>query len=113
MSTHCSCPQKHQKEDPITDGFKPPCGCWELNSGPLEEQSVFLNTKLSLQSLIDCLDFVFFLFVLELAIARWPQTQRSPVFASQVLGLKVCTTMSVFLVFFESLVPSLAHILFT
>jgi hypothetical protein len=29
--------------DPITDGFKPPCGCWELNSGPLEEQSVLLT----------------------------------------------------------------------
>ena len=26
--------------DPITDGCKPPWGCWELNSGPLEEQSV-------------------------------------------------------------------------
>ena len=24
----------------ITDGCEPPCGCWELNSGPLEEQSV-------------------------------------------------------------------------
>jgi hypothetical protein len=23
---------------PITDGCEPPCGCWELNSGPLEEQ---------------------------------------------------------------------------
>jgi hypothetical protein len=22
---------------PITDGCEPPCGCWELNSGPLEE----------------------------------------------------------------------------
>jgi hypothetical protein len=24
-------------EEGITDGYKPPCGCWELNSGPLEE----------------------------------------------------------------------------
>ena len=24
--------------DLITDGCEPPCGCWELNSGPLEEQ---------------------------------------------------------------------------
>jgi hypothetical protein len=23
--------------DPITDGREPPCGCCELNSGPLEE----------------------------------------------------------------------------
>jgi len=22
------------------DGYDPPCGCWELNSGPLEEQTV-------------------------------------------------------------------------
>jgi hypothetical protein len=23
--------------DPITDSCEPPCGCWDLNSGPLEE----------------------------------------------------------------------------
>ena len=36
--------------DPITDGCEPPCGCWELNSGPLEEQSVLLPTEPRLQS---------------------------------------------------------------
>jgi hypothetical protein len=36
---------------PITDGYKPPCGCWDLNSGPLEEQSVLVTTKPSLQPL--------------------------------------------------------------
>ena len=36
-------------EGPITDGCEPPCGCWELNLGPLEEQSVFLTTEPSLQ----------------------------------------------------------------
>jgi hypothetical protein len=35
--------------DPITDGCEPPCGCWELNSGPLEEQTVFSTTEPSLQ----------------------------------------------------------------
>jgi len=30
--------------DPITDGCELPCGCWELNSGPLEEQTVLLTT---------------------------------------------------------------------
>ncbi|MQL00645.1 hypothetical protein EI005_25935, partial [Escherichia coli] len=35
--------------DPITDGCEPPCGYWELNSGPLEEQSVVLTTEPSLQ----------------------------------------------------------------
>jgi hypothetical protein len=35
---HCCCLQTHQKRvlDPITDGCEPSCGCWELNSGPLE-----------------------------------------------------------------------------
>ena len=34
--------QTHQKRasDLITDGCEPPCGFWELNSGPLEEQAV-------------------------------------------------------------------------
>ena len=26
--------------DFIIDDYEPPCGCWELNSGPLEEQPV-------------------------------------------------------------------------
>jgi len=42
--------QTHQKRasDLITDGYEPPCGCWDLNSGPLEEQSVLLTTEPSL-----------------------------------------------------------------
>jgi hypothetical protein len=49
--TQCSSLQTHQKRasDPITDGCEPPCSCWELNSGPLEEQSVLLITESSLQ----------------------------------------------------------------
>jgi hypothetical protein len=31
------------------DGCEPPCGCWELNSGPLEEQPVLLTADPSLQ----------------------------------------------------------------
>jgi hypothetical protein len=27
------------KSDLIMDGCKPPCGCWDLNFGPSEEQS--------------------------------------------------------------------------
>ena len=34
---------------PITHGCEPTCGCWELNSRPLEKQSVLLTYKLSLQ----------------------------------------------------------------
>jgi hypothetical protein len=33
----------------MTDGCEPPCGCWDLNSGPLEEQLVLLTTEPSLQ----------------------------------------------------------------
>jgi hypothetical protein len=31
------------------DGCEPPCGCWDLNSGPSEEQSVLLTPEPSLQ----------------------------------------------------------------
>ena len=48
---HCSCPQTLQKRasDFVMDGCEPPCGCWDLNSGPLEEQSVLLTTEPSCQ----------------------------------------------------------------
>ena len=48
---HCSCLQMHQKRvlDLITDGCELPYGCWDLNSGPSEEQSVLLTTEPSLQ----------------------------------------------------------------
>ena len=51
-SVHCHYLQKHQKRvlDPVTDGCEPPCSCWELNSCPLEEQSVLLTAEPSLQS---------------------------------------------------------------
>jgi hypothetical protein len=32
----------------VTDSCGLPCGCWELNPGPLEEQRVLLITKPSL-----------------------------------------------------------------
>ena len=35
--------------DPITDGCEPPCGCWELNSGPLKEQAMLLTSEPSLE----------------------------------------------------------------
>ena len=49
--------QTHQKGalDPITVGCELPCGCWDLNSGPLEEQSVLLTTEPSLQPVIHSL----------------------------------------------------------
>jgi hypothetical protein len=41
----------HQKRasDLVTDGCEPPCGCWHLNSGPSEVQSMLLTTEPSLQ----------------------------------------------------------------
>jgi hypothetical protein len=43
--------QVHQKRasDPISDGCESPCSCWELNSRPLQEQSVLLTTEPTLQ----------------------------------------------------------------
>ena len=51
MSVQSACTPACQKRpsDPITDGCEPPRGCWEVNSGPLEEQSVLLTTEPSLQ----------------------------------------------------------------
>jgi hypothetical protein len=49
-----ACRQK-RTPDPVTDGCEPPCGCWELNSGPLEEQLVLLTSELYLQPLITIL----------------------------------------------------------
>jgi hypothetical protein len=53
MCVHCSCPQILQKRasDFVTDGCEPPCGCWDLNSGPSEEQSALLTTEPSCQPL--------------------------------------------------------------
>jgi hypothetical protein len=31
--------RRGRESDLITDGCEPPCGCWDLNFGPLEEQS--------------------------------------------------------------------------
>ena len=47
--------------DPITDGCEPPSGCWELNSGPLEEQAMHLTSEPSLQS-----EIFFFLSAVDL-----------------------------------------------
>jgi hypothetical protein len=34
--------------DLMIDDYKPPYGCWELNSGPLKEQPVLLTYEHSL-----------------------------------------------------------------
>ena len=42
---------QERASDLVTEGWELACGCWELNSGPLEEQSVLLTTEPSLQPL--------------------------------------------------------------
>jgi hypothetical protein len=51
MSALSACTPECQKRasDHTRDGYESPCGCWRLNSGPLEEQTVLLTTKPSLQ----------------------------------------------------------------
>jgi hypothetical protein len=48
------CMPAGQKRAPdlIIDGCEPPCGCWELNSGPLEKQPVLLIFEPSLQPFV-------------------------------------------------------------
>ena len=41
--------RQKRASDLIIKGSEPPCGCWELISGPLEGQSVFLTAEPSLQ----------------------------------------------------------------
>ena len=47
----CYCLQTPQNwaSDLITDVWEPPFGCWDLNSGPPEEQSVLLTAEPSQQ----------------------------------------------------------------
>ena len=48
---------------PPIDGCESPCGCWEFNSWPLEEQPVLLTTEPSLQPLNSCFLFQCFKYV--------------------------------------------------
>ena len=45
----CTPAWQKRASDPFTDGCEPPCDCWDLNSGPSEEQLVLLSTEPSLQ----------------------------------------------------------------
>jgi hypothetical protein len=55
---------------PITDGCEPPCGCWDLNSEPLEEQSVLLTTQPSLQPDFEIFELVI-IYLLNLLFWRY------------------------------------------
>ena len=43
--------QKRVVELEVIENCEPPCGCWEPNPGPLEEQAVLLTGESSLQPL--------------------------------------------------------------
>jgi hypothetical protein len=50
-------------------GCEPPYGCWELNSGPPEEQSVLLTTGPSLQLFLFCFKIHSFSLSLSLSLS--------------------------------------------
>jgi hypothetical protein len=68
----------HQKRvsDLIKGGFEAPCGCWDLNSGPSEEQSVLLTTEPSRQP---CFSFLLHIYLHITLIKQRPEEGvRSP-----------------------------------
>jgi hypothetical protein len=53
LSVLSTCVPAHQMaSDPITDGCEPPCGCWELNSAPLEEQLLTCELSLNFKKVV-------------------------------------------------------------
>jgi hypothetical protein len=75
MQVHCSCLQTDQKRasDLIAGGFEPPCGCWDLNWGPLE---VLLTAEPSRQPPPP----PFFFFVYECFVCMLEEGTKSPFF---------------------------------
>lgn len=41
----------------VRDGYEPPCGCWKLNPGPLQEKLMLLTTGPSFQLPYQTADF--------------------------------------------------------
>jgi hypothetical protein len=79
----CSCLQTHQKRasNPITDDCDPPCGCWKLNSGSLEEQSVLLPAEPSLQPMF----YTFFYTHTSGLNCKAPLSLRAVIFTPETL----------------------------
>lgn len=55
----------------VMDGSEPPCGCWEVNPGPLQEQQTFSPTEPSFQP---CIQNVRELTMCEMAMRLLPPT---------------------------------------
>lgn len=49
-------------ETGVIDGFEPPCGCWELNQGPLQQQQVLSKNVGSFLQSQEMIAFFFFFF---------------------------------------------------
>jgi hypothetical protein len=86
-----------------SDGCEPPCGCWELNSGPQKEQSTLLNAEPSLQSFPEIflsnwvqVFFLFDIFISLISIVS-PQSVSFKHFLFYARGLCVCVCVTVFL----------------
>ena len=48
----------------VIDSCEQPCGCWELNPGPLEEHAVLTTTEPALQlPSISFLRFIYFMYM--------------------------------------------------
>jgi hypothetical protein len=45
LLSYISTLKRLRASDLMTGGCEPPCGCWDLNSGPLEKQSVLLPAE--------------------------------------------------------------------
>jgi hypothetical protein len=75
----CLCEGARSPGTGVTGWWKLPCGCWELNLGPLEEQSVLLTTELSFQPLdptiyscgVFVCSFVFIFSLFGFGFSRW------------------------------------------
>jgi hypothetical protein len=74
MKVYYSCLQTPQNR---AFDCKPPCGCWELNSGPLEEQSVLSTIESSLQYLPPPLMILLFKVLLDLVVKSEKEAQRN------------------------------------
>ena len=64
----------------VTDSGEMPCGCWKLNLGPLEEQSVLIITESFLQPI--WLSFILFKWFFFFLCTNRQESWKSPYTAS-------------------------------
>jgi hypothetical protein len=67
---------------------EPPCGCWALNSGPLEEKSVLLATEPSFQP--PCISYFYIavtLYQINKILGYWGSELRSSYLTAITMGI--------------------------